>query len=97
MSGHRRISSQLLFDLRNKVAVQHFMADALGIHVKYSEGYYRFQCPLCKEMRTAINENTNLGRCFRCNRNFNPIDITIEVRGCSFLDAVGLVQRYLKD
>ena len=97
MSKKTRLSHQLLYDLRNKAPVHLFMAEVLGVHVKYSEGYYRFQCPLCNEMNTAINHKTNLARCFRCNENFNPIDIAIEIRGCSFLDAVGLVQRYLED
>ena len=42
--------------------------------VKRSEGYFRFLCPLCGDFNTATNSRTNLARCFRCEKNFNPIE-----------------------
>ena len=60
----------------------------LDIPTKISEDYLRFLCPLCSEFNTAINPSTNLARCFRCQQNFNPIDMVMTVKGCSFLDAV---------
>lgn len=96
MSG-KRIASEKLYKLRNHVPVHRFMSEELKIPVKYSEGFHRFQCPLCKEMQTAVKLETNLGRCFRCSINFNPIDITMAIRNCSFLQAVEIVQSWLKE
>ena len=50
--------------------------------------HLRFLCPLCREFNTAVNPRTNLGRCFRCEQNFNPIDMVMIVKGYSFLQAV---------
>lgn len=74
--------------LRNEVAIGDLIADHLDIPTKLSEDYLRFLCPLCSEFNTAINPSTNLARCFRCQQNFNPIDMVMTVKGCSFLDAV---------
>lgn len=74
--------------LRNDIAVHEVMRDDLGITVYFEAGHWRFQCPLCHQYDTATNPRTNLGRCFRCRRNFNPIDVTIIVRRCTFLEAV---------
>jgi hypothetical protein len=35
-----------------------------------------------------VNPKTNLGRCFRCERNYNPIDFVIEVQASDFRSAV---------
>ena len=70
-------------------------SSALALPWKISEGYFRFLCPLCSEFNTATNPRTNLGRCFRCRRNFNPIDLVMAVRASSFLDSVEfLAQRF---
>ena len=59
---------------------------------KQREGQLAFLCPRCHEYRSAVNPRTNLGRCFHCETNFNPIDLTMAVRGCDFVTAA----RYLK-
>ena len=55
---------------------------------KVSEGYFRFLCPLCSEFITATNPKTNLARCFRCEKNFNPIDMTMLVNRWNFRETV---------
>lgn len=35
-----------------------------------------------------VNERTNLGRCFQCQVNWNPIDFTVETRELDFKTAV---------
>jgi len=62
--------------------------DRLKVPSKISDGFFRFLCPLCNEFQTAVNPNTNLARCFRCEKNFNTIDIVMAVRKCGFKDSV---------
>lgn len=83
----RRYSKELIHRIRNEVDIRE-VVQTLGLPWKISEGYFRFLCPLCSELNTATNPRTNLGRCFRCRRNFNPIDLVMAVRASSFLDSV---------
>ncbi len=62
---------------------------------KRRDGYVRFLCPQCQEFNTAVNPETNLGRCFRCERNFNPIDFVIEVHACDFRTAIAYLSPLL--
>jgi hypothetical protein len=82
-----RIGKSRLRRLRNDIPIAELIQE-LELPSKEREGYFRFLCPLCNEFHTATNPKTNLARCFRCRRNFNPIDLVIVVRQCSFLDAV---------
>ena len=94
--GHR-YSGQLLRKLRNDVSIPHLIADGLDWPSKFSEGYFRFLCPLCSEFNCAVNPDTNLGRCFRCQRNFNPIDFVMAVEQCTFVEAVEILRRQIND
>ncbi len=62
--------------------------DQLQIPSKIRDGLFRFLCPVCNEFQTGVNPNTNLARCFRCERNFNTIDLVMAVRGFGFKDSV---------
>lgn len=86
------ISREELRRLRNAIDIARLIEE-LGVPSKVRDGYFRFLCPLCSDFHTATNPRTNLARCFRCERNFNPIDLTMVVRGCRFLDAVRYLQR----
>ncbi len=88
-----RFTGNELFKLRNLIPVDKLIGDRLNIPSKISEGYFRFLCPICNEFQTATNPKTNLARCFLCERNFNPIDLVMIVRGVGFVESV----RYLKD
>lgn len=88
----KRCSKVFLWKLRNHVSIDTLITEFLEIPSKYSEDHLRFLCPLCHEFNTAINPKTNLSRCFSCRKNFNPIDIVIADRKCSFIEAV----RFLK-
>ncbi len=83
-----RFSSHELFDLRNNIPVDLLIRDHLKISSKIRNGYFRFLCPLCNEFQTAVNPTTNLARCFRCEKNFNTIDLVMAVRKCGFKDSV---------
>jgi hypothetical protein len=61
---------------------------------KYFEGYFRFLCPNCGEMRATVNPKNNLAHCFCCKQNFNNIDLLIEL-GHDFRAAVTLLEQWL--
>jgi uncharacterized CHY-type Zn-finger protein len=80
-----------LYKLRNSIP----LADVLSIlkwpH-KMRDGRVCFVCPQCSESLTAINQRTNLGRCFRCEINFNPIDLVMLINDYDFVAAVHFLQ-----
>ena len=91
----RRFSAQELFELRNAIPVDVLIENWLKIPVKVSDGLFRFLCPVCNEFQTATNPSTNLARCFRCERNFNPIDLVMVVNGTGFVDSVNHLKTLL--
>ena len=54
---------------------------------KRTNGKLSFVCPECSESQTSVNPKTNLARCFRCQRNWNPIDFTMDVSRIEFIEA----------
>jgi hypothetical protein len=68
----------LLWNLRTNLPM-HFVLEKLedSIHIPYkeSEGFIRFLCQNCNEMRATINPKNNLSHCFSCNKNLNNIDL----------------------
>ena len=91
----KRYSKEFLTRLRNQIPIVILISDLLELPNKVSEGYFRFLCPICSEFNTATNQKTNLARCFRCEKNFNPIDMVIEVKGVGFIDAVQYLNEIL--
>jgi hypothetical protein len=90
------ISADLLRQIRNDLPMPVTIA-ALGRQgppSKMSEGYFRFLCPRCGEMRATVNPRNNLAHCFCCQKNLNNIDLLISV-GYDFLAAVALLERWL--
>lgn len=90
------ISREHLHHLRNNVPINHLIKASLDLPSKHREGFLRFLCPLCSEFNTATNPKTNLARCFRCRKNFNPIDLVMLVNRCSFLNAVAFLSTLLR-
>jgi DNA primase len=91
----KRYSKQFLRMLRNEIPIAILISDLLELPNKVSEGYFRFLCPICSEFNTATNQKTNLARCFRCEKNFNPIDMVMEVKRIGFIDAVEYLNEIL--
>ena len=89
-------SSQELYRLRNLIPINILIEKELAIPSKISEGFSRFLCPLCNEFQTAVNPKTNLGRCFRCEKNFNTIDMVMTWQKTGFVDSVKYLQALLK-
>ena len=91
----RCLSKPYLRRLRNDIAIRALIADILEIPWKTTEGRFRFCCPLCHDFHTATNPRTNLARCFRCEQNFNPIDLTMIDKRYDFLQAVAFLDGYV--
>ena len=87
-----RYAAPLLRSLRNDIPIA-LLIEHLSLPVKHSEGYLRFLCPCCGEFNTATKSSTNLARCFRCQRNFNPIDLVMTVKRLSFVETVDYLIR----
>jgi DNA primase len=90
------IPPDLLRRLRNDLPMSVTIA-ALGREgppSKIIEGYFRFLCPRCGEMRATVNPRNNLAHCFCCKQNLNNIDLLITL-GYDFRAAVTLLERWL--
>ncbi len=89
-------TSHELHILRNDIPIDALIETALCIPSRIADGYFRFLCPLCKEFSTAVNYRTNLARCFRCEENFNTIDLVMTIRKLDFVESVRFLQDYHK-
>lgn len=83
----KRFSADELRALRNEIPIDRLIEDVLSIPAKRIEGFFRFLCPICNEFQTAVKPATNLARCFRCEMNFNTIEITMRVKNIGFRES----------
>ena len=93
----RRFSAQQLYQLRNFIPIDVLVEKKLLIPCKQSEGFFRFLCPLCGEFQTATMKKTNLARCFRCEKNFNTIDMVMLCTNSDFVESVKFLMTYLQN
>ncbi len=91
------ISAELLRRLRNDLPMRVTLAalGRAGPPSKMSEGYLRFLCPHCGEMRATVNPRNNLAHCFSCKKNLNNIDLLLS-EDYDFVSAVALLERWLE-
>jgi DNA primase len=89
----QQFSKEELYTLRNQIPIRNLITESLGIPCKEIEGIFRFLCPKCGEFQTAVNPKTNLSRCFRCQENFNSIEIVMADKKLSFVESVKLLKR----
>ena len=82
--------------LRNDIDID-LLIMQLRLDTRYSQKIFRFRCPLCHGFHTATNPKTNLGRCFDCRRNFNPIDMVMAVTASGFVQTVEFLKNHLTD
>lgn len=92
----RRFSAEELYEIRNSIPINDLIRE-LMIPSKVSEGFFRFLCPLCNEGQTATNPKTNLARCFRCEKNFNTIDMYMICRKSGFVESVRELKKLRKN
>jgi DNA primase len=90
------ITKELLWAIRNelpmKLTVQRL--GNFGPIAKQSDGYFRFLCPHCKELRATVNPSNNLAHCFSCGKNVNNIDLMM-MQGHDFIPAAGILENWL--
>lgn len=90
------ISRELLRSIRDRLPMD-VTIQRLGNEAppsKRFEGYFRFLCPQCGEMRATVNPRNNLAHCFCCQRNTNNIDLLLTL-GYDFKVAVGVLEQWL--
>ena len=90
-----RFTKPYLRRLRNEIDIALYISQVLHLEHRCHDGTFRFLCPQCQEFHTATNRKTNLARCFRCKKNYNPIDITMRVKCMDFREAVDWLSDYL--
>ncbi len=83
----KRYDADFLRRLRNEIPID-WLIRHLDWPNKRRDGQFVFVCPRCGETVSAVKRETNLGRCFRCETNFNPIDFTMQVKEYDFVQAV---------
>jgi hypothetical protein len=90
------ISADLLRRIRNDLPMPITIANLgrAGPPSKIIEGYFRFICPNCGEMRATVNHRNNLAHCFCCQKNFNNIDL-LRALDYDFLATVALLEQWL--
>jgi predicted RNA-binding Zn-ribbon protein involved in translation (DUF1610 family) len=91
MSKRIVITREYLRRLRNEIDFGNLFRHIRWPH-KRQDGKLIFVCPECGESQTDVNRRTNLARCFRCKKNFNPIDMTMAVYRIEFIEAVGQLE-----
>ena len=79
--------------LRNQVNIDRVI-DLLMLDTRQGNNLRRFRCPLCDRFHTATNPTTNLGRCFECQKNFNPIDLVMAATRIDFIETVEFLKKH---
>ena len=82
--------------LRNDIDID-LVISLLRLESRYSKKFLRFRCPVCHGFHTATNPKTNLGRCFDCKINFNPIDLVMAATARSFVQTVEFLKNHITD
>ena len=90
----RYFPKELLRRLRNDISWAPLLKQLDWPH-KIRDGQLAFLCPSCNEYDSAVNPRTNLGRCFACKTNFNPIDLTMAVQDWDFVTVVDYLEPFL--
>ena len=90
----RRFSAKQLYELRNFIPIDGLIEKRLMILCKFSEGFFRFLCPVCGKFQTSVNPKTNLARCYWCERNFNTIDMVMVEKNKNFVQSVKFLEAY---
>jgi hypothetical protein len=93
----KRFSKHELFKLRNSISINRLINEILKLPSKKTQGQLRFLCPLCSQFNTATKHETNLARCFHCQRNFNTIEMVMETKSLDFIQSVQFLQALLHE
>jgi hypothetical protein len=91
----QRISKHQLYILRNDISINRLIEALPSLAAHKTDGILRFLCPVCSNSYTATNQRTNLARCFSCGKNFNTIDLLMQVKQIGFKEAVTILSAKL--
>jgi DNA primase len=83
-----------LHRIRNEIPVLSLL-ERLDWPTKYREGEFFSLCPSCQEFQVKKTPEANLGHCFHCDRNFNPIDFTMLIEQVNFVSAIEMLDPLL--
>ena len=91
------ISADELWSIRNDLPMHVTISQLaeMGPISKMIEGYFRFLCPYCYELRATVNPKNNLAHCFCCQKNINNIDLMMSL-GYDFKESVQVVKKWLR-
>lgn len=92
----RRFTKEELFAVRNHLPIQVLIEQILKMPCHTIEGLFHFACPFCRGFETATKRETNLARCFHCEKNFNTIDLVMLSCKMSFVESVKFLKRCLE-
>lgn len=90
----KRFTDKELYEIRNYIPIN-MIIEHLEVPSKISEGYFRFLCPICNEFQTSTKKETNLARCYGCEKNFNTIDMVKTVTSMDFVNSVKFLKQFL--
>ena len=93
----KRFSKHELFKLRNSININRLIIEILKLPSKTTQRQLRFLCPVCSQFNTATKRETNLARCFDCQRNFNTIEMVMETKNMGFIQSAQLLQGLLPE
>jgi DNA primase len=83
-----------LHRIRNEIPVPALL-QRLDWPTKYREGEFFSLCPCCQEFLVKKTPEANLGHCFGCDRNFNPIDFIMLIEQVDFVPAIEMLDPLL--
>ena len=92
----RRFSERELRELRNELPLEELIEEYLRMPVKRVSDRFRFSCPICSGYDTSVLYEKNLARCFSCQKNFNAIDLTMNLTSHDFVRSVERLKDYRK-
>ncbi len=93
----KKVSAELLRKIRNDISIETLIRNELKIPCKKLDGFFRFLCPICNGFHTSTLTKVNLGRCFNCKRNFNPIDIVMVGSSLNFMESINYLKPLLAE
>jgi DNA primase len=84
---NQKVTPEMLTILRNELDLSTVIF-ALGVPWRRDDQKLRFICPRCQGLDTSVHPTENLGRCFSCSSNYNPIDLAMMFQKSKFRTAV---------
>lgn len=90
-----KFTDDFLRMLRNEINISRVIS-LLMIETRNGRDILRFRCPLCHRFHTATNPETNLGRCFDCETNFNPIDLVMAATRYNFVETIEFLKNHIE-